>query len=213
MSLDNILKRRALRLRKELSEGDGPAPSFLSTIYPAMDHEGSMPPTVKTPSSIPSSNDAEAVTTADDREMGQEEKDEPGPSKTTSASLRVVPGESAMVPPAHKRAAFELGNFGEDRSKQFIRNCVSIITGVKKLEQSDPTEGEDVDVAGANGHGHGDGHDHDAGTEPCKCGGKCDKCKSKMNGSNGASGSGSGHDHSKLSDLAKKFSKPKSSYG
>lgn len=216
MSLDNIFKRRALRLKKELSEGNGPAPSFLSTIYPATDHEGAMPHTVKTPSSVPSSNDAEAVTTADDREMGQKEKDEPGPSKTTSASLRVVPGESAMVPPAHKKTAFELGHFGEDRTKQFIKNCVSIITGVKKLEQDDPHEGEDVDVEGANGHGHGDGHDHGPGTEECKCGGTCDECKSKSNGSNGnggANGSGSGHDHSKLSDLARKFTKTKSSYG
>lgn len=209
MSLDNILKRRALRLKKELSEGSGPKPNFLSTIYPATEYGDAMPPTVKTPSSIPSSNDAEAVTTADDREMGQEEKDEPGPSKTTSASLRVIPGESALVPAAHKRAAFELGHFGEERSNRFIKDCVSIITGVKKLEQDDH-EGEDVDVAGANGHGHGEGHDHGPGTEDCSCGGECDKCK--KSGSNG-NGSGAGRDHSKLTQLAKKFTKDKASYG
>lgn len=209
MSLDDIYKRRALRLKSDLTEGDRPKPSFLSTIYPAMDYGENMPHVVKTPSSIPSSNDAAAVHTTDEREKGQEEKDEPGPSKTTSASLPVVPGESAMVPDAHKKAAFELGYFGEERSKQFIKNCVSIITGVKKVEQDDPTEGEDVDVSGANGHGHEKGHDHGPGTKSdCGCGTTPCSC-----GENGENGSGSGHDHSKLSNIAKKFDKPKTSYG
>ncbi|MGD9730157.1 MAG: hypothetical protein AB7V39_27785 [Nitrospiraceae bacterium] len=190
--MDDIFKRRALRLKQELSEAGGPSSSFFSTIYPATDYEKAMPPTVKTPSSIPSSNDAKAVTTADGREKGEKEKDEPGPSKTTSASLRVVPGETAMVPPAHKQTAFALGNFGEDRSAQFVKNCVSIITGVKKLEHEGSSAGQDVDVAEPE--------------KPCSCGGTCVPCKKAQMGR-------VGHDHSKLSELAKKFAEPKKTYG
>jgi len=194
MSIDKILKRRALRLKTDLSEGDRPKPTFLSTIYPAMDYGENMPHVVKTPSSIPGSNDSKAVEADDDEpEKGQKEKDEPGPSKTTSASLRVVPGESAMVPDAHKRAAFELGYFGEGRSEQFIKNCVSIITGVKKLEQDDPTEGGDIDVGLAEK------------PKGCSCGGSCDKCKAERETR--------GPEHSKLSQITKKFDEPKTSYG
>jgi hypothetical protein len=194
MSTDEILKRRALRLKADLTEGDRPKPTFLSTIYPAMDYGENMPPVVKTPSSIPGSNDSEAVEADDDKpEKGEKEQDEPGPSKTTSSSLRVVPGESAMVPEAHKRAAFELGYFGEGRSDQFIKNCVSIITGVKKLEQDDPTEGGDIDI------------NPDAKDESCACGGTCDKCKAEKETR--------GPEHSKLSQITKKFSEPKTSYG
>ena len=215
MSLDDILKRRALRLKKELSEGDRPKPSFLSTIYPAMDHGENMPSVVKTPSSVPGSNDGEGFEADDDEpEKGQKEKEEPGPSKSPSFSQPAVPGESAMVPDAHKRAAFELGYFGENRSDRFIKRCVELITGVKRMESKDPTEGGDVDVAGANGHGHGAGHDHSADLDDgCSCGGTCEKCKAKSgNGSNGdANGGGLGHGHSKLSGVAKKMSK--GSYG
>lgn len=223
MSLDDILKRRALRLKAELTEGDRPKPSFLSMIYPAMDHGENMPSVLKTPSSVPGSNDAEAVEADDDKpEKAPKQDEEPGPSKSPSFSQPAVPGQSAMVPPAHKKAAFELGYFGENRSERFIKRCVELITGVKKMESKDPTEGGDVDVAGANGHGHGDGHDHSPGTKPeseCTCGGTCSKCRAKANGdSNGgangdANGSSGGHDHSKLTDIAKKFNKPKSSYG
>lgn len=234
MSLDDILKRRALRLKAELSESDRPKPSFLSTIYPAMDHGENMPHVVKTPSSVPSSNDAEAVEAdGEEIEKSPPQNEEPGPSKSPSFSQPAVPGQSAMVPDAHKKAAFELGYFGENRSDRFIKRCVELITGVKKMESEDPTEGEDVDISGANGHGHEKGHDHGPGTAPkggcacgndpctcpedCKCGGTCDKCKAKGNAngdSNGAAnGSSGGHDHSKLSDIAKKFNKPKSSYG
>jgi len=158
MSLDDILKRRELRLKSALSEGDRPKPNFLSTIYPATDHGKNMPPVVKTPASVPTSNDADAdETDVEDREKGQKEKDEPGPSKTTSSSLPVVPGQSAMVPDAHKKTAFELGYFGENRSERFVNRCVELITGVKKLEQSDPTDGEDVDVAPAKNTGCGCG--------------------------------------------------------
>lgn len=179
MSSDNILARRALRLKAELSEGDRPKPSFLSTIYPAMDYGDNMPHTLKTPTSVPASNDGSAEEPDDRPEKGQKEKDEPGPSKTTSASLPAIPGESAMVPPAHKRAAFELGYFGEGRSERFIKSCVELITGVKKLEQDDPAETEDSSEPEA-------GMPSPTKTAP---------------------------DHSKLSDLAKKFNKPKVSYG
>ncbi len=137
MDLDNILKRRALRLKSELAESDRPKPSFLSTIYPAMDHGKNSPHVVKTPSSIPSSNDKGSKEPDGEVEKKQKEKDEPGPSKTTSSSLMVCPGQSAMVPDAHKRAAFELGYFGENRSEQFVARCIELITGVKKIEQAD----------------------------------------------------------------------------
>jgi len=203
MSLDDLLKRRALRLKTELSEGDRPKPSFLSTIYPAMDHGDVMPHTVKTPSSIPSSNDEKGEEAASDGpEKGEKEVDEPGPSKTTSSSNRLPDGTSSMVPDAHKKAAFELGYFGEHRSEQFIKKCVELITGVKRLEQDDPTEGGDVDVHSSKGHGKGSDSE-------CSCGGTCDDCKKAA----GNGSSGGRHDHSKLSDLAKKFDKPKSSYG
>jgi hypothetical protein len=155
MSLDNIYKRRALRLKAELSEGDRPEPGLLSTIYPAMDHGENMPHVVKTPSSIPSSNDKEGEEPKDVPEEGEPEVDEPGPSKGASFSQPAVPGETAAVPDAHKRAAFELGYFGEGRSERFIKRCVELITGVKKLEQADdgdPTEGEDVDTPEDEGH-------------------------------------------------------------
>ena len=188
MSIDDLLKRRALRLKAELTEGDRPKPGFLSTIYPATDYGDRMPHVVKTPSSIPSSNDAEAEETdSEGPEKGEKEVDEPGPSKTTSSSQRVVPGESAMVPEAHKRAATELGYFGENRSEQFIKRCVELITGVKKLEQEDPTEGGDVDVP--DDGDHGDKKKKKAG---CGCGNDTCTC-------------GGGGDHSKLSDLARKF--------
>lgn len=196
MKLDNILKRRALRLKSELAEGARPKPSFLSVIYPATDHEG-IPQVVKTPSSVPNSNDADAEEVGQ-KEKKQKEVDEPGPSKTTSSSLLVIPGQSAFVPDAHKRTAFELGYFGENRSERFIKRCVELITGVKKLEQDDPTEGDDVDVSGANGHGHGEGHSHTNDDTP------------GSNGDGNSNGSGEGHEHSKLSDVVKKLQKPKS---
>jgi len=152
MSLDNILKRRALRLKAELSEGDGrPKPGLLSMIYPATDHGENMPHVVKTPHSVPSSNDKDAEE-PDLKEKGEKEVDEPGPSKTTSSSLRVVPGESAMVPDAHKRTAFELGYFGEGRSERFIKRCVELITGVTKIEAEEP-EGAVVEAPADGGDG------------------------------------------------------------
>jgi len=185
MSLDKILKRRALRLKAELTEGDRPKPSFLSTIYPAMDYGENSPHVVKTPASVPSSNDADAEEPEQGPEKGEKEVDEPGPSKTTSASLPVIPGQTAMVPEAHKKAALELGYFGENRSEQFIKRCVELITGVKKLEQEDPTEGGDVDVPGGG-------------------------CPAASPGPEGSPGDAA---RSKLSALAKKFTKTKDSYG
>lgn len=184
MNLDNILKRRALRLKSELTEGDRPKPSFLSVIYPAMDHGDNAPPEVKTPSSIPGAEAGEAADLAP--EKGEKEKDEPGPSKAPD-TMKV--GISA--PDAHKRAAFELGYFGENRSEQFIKRCVELITGVKRVEQEDPTEGEDVDVA-------------DGGS--CACGSQCDKCKPAATNEDDS-------ERSKLSAVAKKFTKTKPSYG
>ena len=191
MDRDSILERRALRLKAELTEGSRPKPSFLSTIYPAMDH-GGIPQVVKTPSSIPSTNDADA----EEREPGAKEKgekqvDEPGPSKTTSSSLPVLPGQSALVPEAHKRAAFELGYFGENRSKEFVKRCVELITGVKKLEQVEPA------VVEAHGCACAD-------PANCECAGKGDKSDK---------GGSEGDDSSKLSAIAKKFGKTKPSYG
>lgn len=214
MDLDNILNRRALRLKAELTEGDRPEPSFLSAIYPAMDYGENSPPTLKTPVSIPCSNDAEAKEADCEPEKGQKEVDEPGPSKTTSSSLPVVPGQSAMVPDAHKRAAFELGYFGENRSERFIKRCVELITGVKKVEQEDPTEGGDVDVSGSNGHGKGHNYDSDEGGCSGGCGPDCDckDCKAKYNKSSGSKADGS-HDYSKLSAVIKKLGKSKPSYG
>ena len=190
MDRDSILERRALRLKAELTEGSRPKPSFLSTIYPAMDH-GGIPQVVKTPSSIPSTNDADA----EEREPGAKEKgekqvDEPGPSKTTSSSLLVSPGQSALVPEAHKRAAFELGYFGENRSKEFVKRCVELITGVKKLEQT----GADPAVVETHGCSCAD-------PANCECADAGDK------------GSSRGDDSSKLSAVAKKFGKAKPSYG
>lgn len=139
MSLDNILNRRALRLKAELSEGGAPKSSFLSIIYPATDHGKNMPPVVKTPCSIPSANDKSAKDIADDKpEKKQKEKDGPGTSK--APNLATLAGQSAAVPDAHKKAAFELGYFGEGRSEKFISRCVELITGVSKIEQAVPPE-------------------------------------------------------------------------
>jgi len=152
MNLDNILKRRALRLKAELSEGHGrPKPGLLSTIYPAMNHGENMPHVVKTPHTLPSSNDKDADE-PDLKDKGEEEVDEPGPSKGTSFSQRAVPGESAMVTDAHKRAAFELGYFGEGRSERFIKRCVELITGVTKIESKEP-EGAIVEAPADGGDG------------------------------------------------------------
>lgn len=170
MDLDKILQRRTLRLKAALTENGRPKPSFLSTIYPAMDHGENAPHVVKTPASIPGFNDAEGEPDFEKEKPGKQ-VDEPGPSKTTSSSLRVVPGESAMVPDAHKRAAFELGYFGEGRSERFIKRCVELITGVTKIESEDP--------------------DAEVEADP------------EDNGDTAA----------KLSNIAKKFSKPKKSYG
>lgn len=141
MSLDNILRRRALRLKAELSEsGNRPKPSLLSVIYPATDHGKNMPAVVKTPSSIPSPNDSSAKVVDDQPEKKEKEKDGPGTSKSPSFSVLADPGQSASVPDEHKRAAFELGYFGEGRSERFISRCVQLITGVTKIEQSDKPE-------------------------------------------------------------------------
>jgi hypothetical protein len=136
MSLDNILKRRALRLKAELSEGSKPKSSLLSVIYPAMDHGKNMPAVVKTPSSIPSANDGSGDSTDEQPEKKQKAKCGPGTSKEPDLSLPAAVGQSTAVTDAHKKAAFELGYFGENRSEKFISRCVSIITGVTKVEQS-----------------------------------------------------------------------------
>jgi len=182
MNLDNILKRRALRLKSELAEGASSKSSIFSVIYPATDH-GGIPQVVKTPSSIPSSNDADRTEPAE-KDKGEKELDEPGPSKTTSSSLPVAPGQSALVPDTHKKAAFDLGYFGENRSERFIDRCVELITGVKKLEQVDPAELEPGGACGCE-------------TTPCSC-------KGENEGDNG---------HKGISDVIKKLQKPKTSYG
>lgn len=174
MSLDFISKRRALRLKAELSEGDArPKPGLLSIIYPATNHGEVMPHVVKTPHSLPSSNDKDAED-QDITDKGEKEVDEPGPTKSPSFSQRVSPGESAAVPDSHKRTAFKLGYFGEGRSERFIERCVELITGVSKIESEDSED--DVVKAPAD---DGDGT---AAT-------------------------------SKLTNIAKKFSKLKKSYG
>jgi hypothetical protein len=188
MIMDNILKRRALRLKAEIAEGDVPKSGFLSMIYPAMDYGKNSPPVVKTPSSIPSSNDADGKEPKDKPEKNQKEVDTPGPSKTTSSSLLVMPGQSAMVPDAHKKAALELGYFGENRSDQFIKRCVELITGVKKLEQEDSIEGDDSDTQDRELKLNGDVFQNSNHPEEK-------------------------HDHSRLSAIAKKFEKSKTSYG
>lgn len=143
MSLDNILRRRALRLKAALTENGQPEPGILSTIYPAMDHGENSPHTVKTPASIPGFNSAEGEPDFEPEKPG-DQVDEPGPSKGASFSQPAIPGQSAMVPDAHKRAAMELGYFGENRSEQFIKRCVEIITGVSKIKQEDQEETVDV---------------------------------------------------------------------
>ena len=147
MSLDDIYKRRALRLKAQLTENGRPKPGYMSSIYPAKDHEENSPHVVKTHSSIPGFNSAEG-----EPELGEEkpekQQDEPGPTKSASFSQPAADGESSMVPEAHKRAAIELGTFGENRSEQFIKRCVELITGVKKIECCDnemPPENEDSD--------------------------------------------------------------------
>ena len=141
MSLDDIYKRRALRLKAQLTENGRAKPGFMSSIYPAMDYGENSPPVVKTHSSIPGFNDKEGEPDFEDEKPGKQQ-DEPGPSKTASFSQPAVPGESSMVSDAHKRAAFELGYFGENRSDQFIKRCVELITGVKKLESFGDAEEE-----------------------------------------------------------------------
>jgi hypothetical protein len=191
--MDNILKRRALRLKAGITEGDVPKSGFLSTIYPAMDYGNSNPHIVKTPSSIPSSNDADGEEPKDKPEKTQKEVETPGPSKTTSSSLPTIPGQSAMVPDAHKRAALELGYFGENRSEQFIKRCVELITGVKKLEQEDTTEGSDTDVSDDYNQDH-----------KLKSNGDIFKSNNQPEDKN---------DHSRLSAISKKFEKSKTNYG
>lgn len=138
MGLEDVLKRRALRLKDALSES-GPKSSFMSIIYPATDHGKNMPPVVKTPSSIPSPNDSSSEEEVEDLpEKKTKEVDGPGTSKSPSFSTPVIGGQSSSVPPAHKRAAFELGYFGEARSERFISRCVELITGVSKVEQIQP---------------------------------------------------------------------------
>lgn len=133
MSLENILKRRALRLKAEISEGKTTKSNILSVIYPAMDHGKNMPPQVKTPCSVPGPNDGSGKETDDQPEKGEKEKDGPG----TSKPMDLVPGgQGSVVTPAHKKAAFELGYFGENRSEKFISRCVELITGVTRVEQT-----------------------------------------------------------------------------
>lgn len=184
MDLDNILKRRALRLKTSLVENGRPKASFLSTIYPAMDYGVNSPPVVKTPASIPGFNDAEGEPDFEPEKPGKQ-VDEPGPSKTTSSSLPVTPGQSALVPDAHKQAAFDLGYFGENRSERFIKRCVELITGVKKLEQTAPIQLE----------------------SGCKCGST--PCSCEDTGAGGADGIG----HSSLSEVIKKLQGQKSNDG
>jgi hypothetical protein len=156
MELDDILTRRALRLKADLMENGRPKASFLSTIYPAMDYGSNSPPVLKTPAAIPGFNDAEGEPDFEPEKPGKQ-VDEPGPTKTTSSSLPVTPGQSALVPDAHKKAAFELGYFGENRSSKFIERCVELITGVKKLEQEEPiasdegAEGDDEEEESTDG--------------------------------------------------------------
>ena len=58
-----------------------------------------------------------------------------------------------MVPDAHKRAAFELGYFGEGRSDRFIKKCVELITGVTKVESEDPIEDDVEEIPADDGNG------------------------------------------------------------
>lgn len=135
MPTDPILERRALRLKAALSEEKNKVKSsFFSTIYPAMDHGKNAPPKVKTHSSIPEVDDKEEKSHTSSVEKAPEERDEPGPSKTTSSSLPVVPGESALVPPAHKKTMLGVSCAAESRSDAFVKRCIETITGIKKVE-------------------------------------------------------------------------------
>jgi len=138
MDLEKINKIKAQMLKKFLQghKADEKG-SRNSVVYPVTNHGPNMPPTLKTHSSIPASNCPEGLEAGDDEpEEGEPEVDGPGTSKTTSSSLRVSPGESTMVPPAHAHTAFGVVE-QKHRTSPFVQRCVAAITGGKPSDRND----------------------------------------------------------------------------
>lgn len=138
MDLDRVKKLRGTLLREALKNKTGEKTGLHSIIYPATDHGPNMAPTLKTPDSIPNSNDKEGEESIGEPDKGEPEEDGPGTSKTTSASLRVVPGESAMVPPQHKHTMLgDCVSEEKHRTSPFVQRCVAAITGGQPTDRND----------------------------------------------------------------------------
>ena len=137
MSDFDKIKKLKGELLKEAIKGAKRKSSILSVIYPATNHGPNSPHTLKTPNTIPSSNDKEGEESIGEPEDGEPEEDEPGPSKTTSASLKVCPGEPAMVPPQHKHTVFGLVGEQKHRTSPFVQRCVAAITGGDPMNKAD----------------------------------------------------------------------------
>jgi hypothetical protein len=142
MDLEKV-KQLKVALLKEAIKGKkaGEKSSIYSIIYPATDHGPNEPHTLKTHATVPSTNDEngeESIGEPDDE--GVPEEDGPGTSKTTSSSLRVVPGESAMVSPQHKHtqlARFSIVKEDKHKTSPFVQRCVAAITGGKPENRDD----------------------------------------------------------------------------
>jgi hypothetical protein len=137
MDFDRIKKLKGELLKEALKGASKDKASLLSVIYPATDHGPNAPATLKTPSTIPSSNDEEDEESLGEPEDGEPEEDGPGTSKTTSSSLRVCPGESAMVPPQHKHTAFGIVGEQKHATSKFVQRCVAAITGGNPTSRDD----------------------------------------------------------------------------
>jgi hypothetical protein len=138
MDLDKIKKLRGALLKEALKGKKADNGGLHSIIYPATNHGPNMPHTLKTHDTIPNSNDKEDEESIGEPEEGEPEEDGPGTSKTTSASLRVVPGESAMVPPQHTKTMLG-GCVSEEkhRTSPFVQRCVAAITGGTPTSRDD----------------------------------------------------------------------------
>lgn len=138
MDLDRVKKLKGQLLREALKGKKADKSSLHSIIYPATDHGPNMPHTLKTAATIPNSNDKEDEESIGEPDEGEPEEDGPGTSKTTSSSLRVIPGESAMVPPQHKHTMLG-GCVSEEkhRTSPFVQRCVAAITGGQPTSRDD----------------------------------------------------------------------------
>lgn len=138
MDLDAIKKLRGALLKEALKGKKSDKVGLHTIIYPATDHGPNMPPVAKTHDSIPNSNDKEGEESIGEPDEGEPEEDGPGTSKTTSASLRVIPGESAMVPSQHKKTMLG-GCVSEEkhRTSPFVQRCVAAITGGTPTSRDD----------------------------------------------------------------------------